>query len=406
MRPYVLRRIALPAFVLATCPAYLVASCAESAAPQLEEPPAPGSTSDATASIPDTGCAAGNWCRVALPRSPVAINGIWGSGPDDVWMAGSPAVVLHWDGRGLEAETIDTGQSLFGVWGSGGGDVWTFSTSASVWHRDASGGAWSRSTGESGRTEARWPPPIAAMWGSSATDVWAVGMSFELSVPGPIEPGPIEPGPGGPGSPNPPRTIITPSVFRSEGWQNGDPNWKVSPTSPSTPSEVEPITFNAICGSQKAGVWIVGSGGKTRHTSGWMKDGAAWHSVNSQTSRELYAAWCAPSGGVWAAGEGGTIRRFAFSGGDRSPAEIFESPARRPLRAIWGVADDDIWAVGDGGTILHFDGQSWTLAEGPLDGATKEDLFAIWGTGENDVWIAGRDVLLHKSSVALPGDPL
>jgi photosystem II stability/assembly factor-like uncharacterized protein len=59
---------------------------------------------------------------------------------------------------------------------------------------------------------------------------------------------------------------------------------------------------------------------------------------------------------------------------------------------VWGSSATDVWAVGFSGEILHFDGQVWTVVEGP----TTRHLWAVNGTSASDVWAVGEDgVILH-----------
>jgi hypothetical protein len=374
---------AMLAFVVGGLAAPLLSGCAKNAE-ATGEPPAPAAVEDAAAPLPAPvvaeGCSPRAWCRVTLPK-PLSINGIWGSGADNVWLAANAAVALHWDGTRLDAQTLDTGQSLFGVWGSGKSDVWMFTTSTAVWHLDQNTNSWSRSAAKTGNVAGGYPTPIRAMWGTSDSDVWAVGTAGKLLA------------------------AESPPVFHSDGWRDGDPNWKVVGTGV-WEGALEYITFNAICGGTKSGVWIVGNGGKTRYSSGWASGTATWRSLNTQTQLDLFGVWCGPGGEVWAVGKKGAILRFTPADDGSFTVEPFAAPTAKPLRAVWGATPTDIWAVGDAGTILHWDGTSWTIAEAPLGGATKEDLFTIWGQGAEEIWIGGRNILLHNGISVLPGAAL
>ncbi len=375
-------------FAVCGLAASLLPGCAKNSELAAERPPGPATDAgDATMPLPsavDTSCKAGAWCRVTLPRN-ISINGIWGASADDVWLAGTPGTALHWNGRGLDAHSIDTAQALSGVWGSSASDVWMFTTSASIWHFDQSTNSWSRSLAKTGRPEPGegYPTPVAAMWGTSNSDVWAVGASILQN------------------SKNP-----SPPVYHSDGWRNGDPNWQVVATAIWDPPTVEYITMNAICGGAKAGVWLVGDSGKTRYSSGWVNGGAKWGSLNTQTTRNLFGVWCSPDGEVWAVGDKGTILRFTLAEGDSYNAESFGPLTNKSLRAVWGASPTDIWAVGDAGTVLRWDGTSWMAAKAPLAGATSEDLFTIWGESAQEIWIGGRNVLLHNGISESPGASL
>ncbi|AKU93659.1 Type IV fimbrial biogenesis protein PilY1 [Labilithrix luteola] len=381
-----MRRLSSPnlAFValLGFAPTAGLASCAENAAPPSEVTPDIVEAPDSGAVLPSSvDCPPDAFCPIELPEgAPLTLNGIWGSGPNDVWIVGSPSTSIHWDGSHFARVAVDKRRSLLGVWGSDNGDVWSFGTSQTLWHtRGVEDGSaeWTSSSGKTGINPQGYPTPILAMWGASTTDVWAVGASLRASN----------------------GVTPLPSVLHCDGWRDGEPNWTASPTSDDDSPVVEPITFNAICGAERSGVWIVGEGGKTRYTERWQAEATRWTHVNSNSSRTLYAAWCSPAGEVWAAGEGGTIHRFVRGdGGDAYSESASATPTTVSLRALWGTSANDIWAVGDEATVLHWDGTTWTLASPELSSSTKADLFAVWGSGEGDVWIAGRDVLLKMGS--------
>ncbi|MBK7076605.1 MAG: hypothetical protein IPH44_30365 [Myxococcales bacterium] len=75
--------------------------------------------------------------------------GVWGSGPDDVWIVGGIAngaadpdddLVLHWDGAALTRRAVPArGAALFKVWGSAADDVWLSGEQGTLWHWDGAG---------------------------------------------------------------------------------------------------------------------------------------------------------------------------------------------------------------------------------------------------------------------------
>lgn len=379
------------AFLLATtsCVVATIAACAETSSKTEAASALPDAAPAVDASTilepPDTGaplapCTGGDgFCDVALPTTvPVALNGIWGSGPDDVWIAGSPDVVLHWDGTTLASGEVGTRQTLFGVWGSGKGDVWAFSAGDAIWHTSTfspDGGAWTKFDGTDGDGGALgWPGAISAMWGRSATDLWAVG----------------------PFSPE----IGAPTIWHASGWNAGKPTWRFAETSEDDPPHPEPLSFDALWGDAHGGLWIVGRTGKTRRASlGADGHPLSWTAVNSGTTFDLHAVAGAPEGDeVWAAGAGGMLRRFTKDGAGSWTATEVASPTDVELHALLAFAKDDVWAAGDQGTLLHWDGKAWTKTPSP----TTSDLYALWGASKGDVWAVGHDVLLHKGAAALP----
>ncbi len=91
-----------------------------------------------------------------------------GNGPDDVWIVGTGGTILRWDGSRLSAVASGTTQALFGVWTSGPSDAWAVGASGTILHWD--GSVWSAVP--SGTSYRLW-----RVWGSGPDDVWAVGNS-------------------------------------------------------------------------------------------------------------------------------------------------------------------------------------------------------------------------------------
>src|SRR5262249_20670318 len=120
------------------------------------------------------------WAQVAATGTDhISLNAVWGTGPSDVWAAGNDhttttGAVLHWDGSAWTAPASWTSAPPYvnqdvagGVWGSGPNDVWVMqSEQIQLWD----GSTWANSLVMNPAY-----PSLAAMWGSSATDVWAVG---------------------------------------------------------------------------------------------------------------------------------------------------------------------------------------------------------------------------------------
>lgn len=57
------------------------------------------------------------------------LNDVWGSGPDDVWLAGDFGVLQHWDGKAWSAaeialDTLPLKKNLNAVFGRGPNDIW------------------------------------------------------------------------------------------------------------------------------------------------------------------------------------------------------------------------------------------------------------------------------------------
>ena len=93
------------------------------------------------------------------------LTGVWGSGPNDIYISVRSNVVLHSTGNGVwDHHVFQSGVTFSGVWGSGPNDVYVFEAGADHTKGD---GTWSPQIIEPDGQ------PTLAMWGSSATDVYA-----------------------------------------------------------------------------------------------------------------------------------------------------------------------------------------------------------------------------------------
>ena len=363
----------------------ILASCATQGEPTVGPLVDGDAATDAPTVVPGPDAAAlqqctdGRWCAVTSPAgSPYSFNGIWGSGPSDVWIAGSPDLAIHWDGSTFTSATLGTDQTIFGVWGSGPKDVWAFSTGDAFWHNETGDprvSSWAASDRDAGTTT-DWSAAVHAMWGRNATDVWAVGKSsFGLAQT---------------------------TVWHSDGWNGGAPRWTPTTTTPGAmPWDTEP-TFNAVWGTPSGEIWVVGDGGKTRYSSGWENGAATWAVVDSGTSLPLYALWGTEKE-VWAVGAFGTVRRFTRDAEGKVTTEDVAFPNHSTLRSLLGFAGNDIWAGGSDGTLAHWDGATWTLVDVAVDDTRLTEIFALWASSPADIWAVGRNIFLHKGTTLLPG---
>jgi hypothetical protein len=107
-----------------------------------------------------------------LPELESGLESIWGTSSDDVWITGW-GLALHWDGTAWKSSAVpfQFGQST--LWGSGpsdyycGGEEGLFHYDGSSWTHLFGGIAWPEDGDE-----------IAGVWGSSASDVWAITTAF------------------------------------------------------------------------------------------------------------------------------------------------------------------------------------------------------------------------------------
>lgn len=115
-------------------------------------------------------------------QSSVTLEGVWGSGANDVWAVGGVGAIRHAAAASTQWEivTSPTTQPLHRVWGSGASDVWAVGDDATILHFD--GKAWTSSVVSLPVGKKR--PDLYGVWGSAKNDVWAVGDGIVLRFTG------------------------------------------------------------------------------------------------------------------------------------------------------------------------------------------------------------------------------
>ncbi|MCX4242821.1 beta propeller repeat protein [Paraliomyxa miuraensis] len=98
-------------------------------------------------------------------------DGVFGFGPDDVWLATGDEQLVHWDGLEWSEIEIDVFGGPSTLWGTAPDDLWGVGSFGSIVHHD--GREW-----HAVAEQALGSPYLRTfhrVHGSSATDVWAVG---------------------------------------------------------------------------------------------------------------------------------------------------------------------------------------------------------------------------------------
>ncbi|MBN9160420.1 MAG: hypothetical protein BGO98_18075 [Myxococcales bacterium 68-20] len=119
----------------------------------------------------------------SIERGTATITGMWGSSADDLWLVGDNSEnvtwQLGWSMRGTRTAKgtfawveLDTQASgvLEAVWGSSASDVWAVGDKGTIRHIAAGDTQWEIVTSPT-------KEPLHGLWGSSPNDVWAVGDS-------------------------------------------------------------------------------------------------------------------------------------------------------------------------------------------------------------------------------------
>jgi hypothetical protein len=216
------------------------------------------------------------------------------------------------------AGPVPVGNAMNDVWGTSASDVWAVGEAGTVMHFDGAG--WKGVTGvgdgpdylqqQSGNFGAR----LLRVHGSAPNDVWFIGETKQV--------------------------LHWNGTTLQVGAYSGS------------------LTPRAVWARSSQDAWLVGDAGSV---SRW--NGSAWADGSSGTSQNLRAVWGFASDDVLVAG-GSVVRHWNGSAWEDRSAGL---PGDAALVAIWGASPTDLWAVGK--TAFHYVAGSWTVpsnAAGPF----------------------------------------
>jgi cysteine-rich repeat protein len=339
------------------------------------------------------------WVAEPLPAGlpgQVTLRGVWGSGPDDVFVVGDGGVILHRtrDGWQRAAEGLTTAK-LAAVWGSGPGDVFAVGEAGTILHYD--GQRWSRMAADSTLT-------LEGIWGSGPGHVIAVGRSGTILFYDGVSWTALEPGTdlhlagvwgGGNG------TFV--AVGRSGMiLQHAGQSWATRKPRPADQAlhRVWASASNDIHALAASEPYLLRFDGRDWQA---MTDTApglgALVPVPPDGEAPLRGLWGNLRGDIYAVGVDSTILHRNPEGTWSRVALDPDIPART-LHAVWGTAEGYVFAVGEGvqgeddALILRYDGQSWQR----MPSGTDASLYGVWGNTLSDVLAVGESgVVLHHT---------
>jgi len=203
-------------------------------------------------------------------------------------------------------------------------------------------------------------PSLSSVWGSSASDVFAVGSSCGGGL------------------------IIR---YDGNGWTN---------PSPGCGGFVGYSSYSSIWGTSATDVFAVGTNWLPPSSLNFVihYDGQQWSPTFRRACSfcaRLVAVWSTSAADAYVVGDSGIILHY-----DGTSWQLQATGTTHPLDAIWGSSATDIFAVGAAGTILHFDGTVWQ----PQSSGTTVSLAAVRGASATDVFVAGESgTILHYDGV-------
>lgn len=339
----------------------------------------------------------GDGMEVAPLLPPPGLNGndqlwgLWGTPGGSVWTVGDNGYVAHWDGGGWTQPPALTGAKLRAVASVGPSDAYAVgsTTSGASYHYD---GAWSSlsvpvasgdvlrsvwmSSSSFGVTVgsnsnngviyhyggSSWAAPCAAattgrnaVWGASASDVYAVGDADGSNM----------------------KAI---SHWDGGCWAN---------TSFVAPSGV--LRLFAVAGSSATDIFAAGQRSATLTAAMFHSTGSTWSEMplpvpdpgTPKALTRIDGLWASSVNDVFAVGDG----ILHYNGSSWSN---MTGPAQT-LRAVAGTGPRNVFAVGDNARLLHYDGISWTPVRVPSSAsatfrgvsATARSVIVVGETGSD-----------------------
>jgi hypothetical protein len=236
--------------------------------------------------------------------------------------------------------------SLQGVWGSSGSDVFAVGscyensiTKGVILHYDGSNCSRMAIPGVAYR--------LCTVWGSSASDVFAVGES----------------------------TSYKSLILHYDG---SDWHQMIVPTLSGG--------LAGVWGSSASDVFAVGIGGILHY------DGSDWGQMTLPSGAGyLYGVWGSSASDVFAVGESTSYKSLILRYDGSAWSQMTAPSGVGTLKGVWGSSASNVFAVGDSGVILHYTGSIW----GIMHSGVTSYLYSVWGNSASDIFAMCYGGYLH-----------
>ena len=271
-----------------------------------------------------------------------SLKAVWMAASNNAWAVGSNGNIIHWDGSAWAIQTSGTTQTIWDVWGTDATHVWASTTTGEILFYN--GTSWSIQLASTGNDDY-----MKGLWGTSNTDVWAVGYIT-----------------GG--------TTAGSHIYHYDGT-----TWVLTNTIPNR-------FFLKGQSIDATNFWVVGSGGSI-----YKGNGTTLAAQKDETNDNGFrCAWSADYNNSWMAGGKGGIMKWD---GTVWTQQVTASAANSDLYGMWGLSTTSIWTVGANGIILKYDGTNWTPQ---VSGTGGYPLYSVWALDANNVWAVGANGIILK----------
>lgn len=312
-----------------------------------------GDPGDTAGDVEDGGSSGATWTEAFDTSSAGALSGVWGTGPDDIFIVGGTDTrgeVYHFDGSAWTGMEVPATIKLL-VWSFGFApdDVYSVGVEGSMMHWD--GASWTAI--ETGTDADLW-----GVWGTSGSDLWVVGGIPDTG------------GDCGTEGVDDQKTCI---------W-----HWDGSSLSPVGISEGE----NDRGATSMFKVWGIGSKLFAVGQRGLIlqHDGSTWTRISggSEANDDFVSLWGPSEDNIVAVGGRSGARIAHYDG---SAWETVAPSGYGGLNAV-SMIEDDLAVIGGiyGMVGTYTPSTGAIVEEGPLAGG---DMHAIWGDGQGRYYVVG-----------------
>ncbi|HEY3452172.1 MAG TPA: hypothetical protein VGK67_37860 [Myxococcales bacterium] len=296
--------------------------------------------------------------------SGVTFRAVWCEGGGKlvaVGNSGSNGVVYRGDGVAMTLETTPSTGHLSAVWGTSYTDLWAVGAAGTVLNRDANG-KWNLLTCPNASTlHLNGVGGVGVTAGGTPSDVWISGRTTDYTKP----------------LPGVYRVKRAVQPFECEAYPDPDGH------------PPEGLTGISVTGADAA--WAVNGAGEALE----MRQGSWSEPVPVGVARELYAVEANLLGGVAVAGQAGALSVRTSVGMGKWRWLPSRSVTFYPLNAAWtGVVDgvEESAVVGKHGTLLRRTPEGQWAQPAALATTFRDDLYAIANAaGDVGVWVGGYD---------------
>ncbi len=323
-----------------------------------------------------------NWTTSELQvsglGSQIVLSAVWGTSNTNVWVVGASSTALNYNGSAWAARAtgLPSGLTINAVWGTDANNVFLAAANgtAGVVYQ-FNGTQWN----QVGADMPSFTPN--AIWGSSASDLWAAGSAGQIyrytgvawasaTVPSP------------------------PTSFQGIWGTDANNIWAVGRkasgaiyywdgttwTAQTTSLPNVTITINSVWGTDANNIWAVtGSGSGSTYVLRYQS--GAWSTVPSTSAAGELKSIAGVNNTTMTIVGGTTSLVYTFDGA----LATLKNNASTFVGDMWAVDANNVWAIGNPTQILKYNGTSWVVQ--PSN--TTATISAIWGTDVNNIWAGG-----------------